>query len=184
VRDNDAAGIWFDIGCQGALVDGNMVVDNANAGIYYEISYGALIRGNRVERNGGASAGPWLGHAGIQVSNSPDVEIVGNTVLDNANGITAMQAAGYPTTAAGETRPLVVENLFVHHNLVRMAVGNTGIAENVGDQSVFTNRNNRFEHNTYDLGVNAGYFAWAGSFQLSVASWRSHGQDLAGSFNR
>lgn len=182
VRNNGKHGIWFDIGCRNVLTERNTVVGNAQSGIWVEISYAAVVRYNHVERNGGSTAGSWLTRAGIQVSNSPDVEIYGNTVLDNANGITAMQASGYPADEG--FGPLVVQNLYVHDNTVRMLVGNTGIAQNVGDATVFSGRNNRFVNNRYTLGANAGYFAWQDRFGLTESAWKGYGQDLTGTFTR
>jgi nitrous oxidase accessory protein NosD len=182
VRENGNHGIWFDIGGRGVVAEANTVTGNAGSGIWVEITYGAQVRHNRVERNGGTAAGSWLTRAGIQVSNSPDVAVYGNTVLDNANGITAMQAAGYP--ADNGYGPLVVQNLAVYDNVVQMRVGATGLAQNVGDPSVFTGRNNRFVRNSYTLGASAGYFAWSDRFQLTETQWKGYGQDPTSSFTR
>jgi parallel beta-helix repeat protein len=174
VRDNGGAGIWFDIGGRGALVDSNTVTGNRGSGIWLEITYGGRVTRNTVERNGTAPG--WLDQAGIQVTNSPDVEVAGNTVLDNANGITAMQASGYPADVEGRGS-LVVQNLWVHNNVVRMSVGQTGLAQNVGDASYFTGRGNRFQGNAYTLGTRTGYFAWADRTQLTESQWTNYGQD-------
>jgi len=180
VHDN-ILGLWFDTGYQGTIVEGNTVVNNAHGGIWIEATYGAVVRNNRAEQNGGTTTGGWLAHAGIQVTNSPDVEVYGNTVLDNMNGIGIMETSGYPDGPYG---PLHVTNLNVHDNTVRMQTGTTGLDQNTGDNSVFTSRNNRFVNNTYVLGPNAGYFAWNGRFGLSFAAWQGYGQDLTGTASR
>ena len=77
------------------------MTDNRDAGIWHEVSYDAIIRYNTVERNGGTTAPDWLQAGGINVTNSPNVQVYGNTVLDNANGIGVMQATGYPTGPYG-----------------------------------------------------------------------------------
>ncbi len=185
IRDNNVhdnkVGIWMDTGYQGTLIEGNTVVGNLSAGIWIEATYGAVVRNNRAERNGGTTTGGWLAHAGIQVSNSPNVEIYGNVVAHNMNGIGVMETSGYPVGPYG---PLHVENLFVHDNVITMTTGVTGLSENVGDPSVYTSRNNRFVDNTYFLGANAGYFAWAGRSRIDEWAWNGYGQDVTGSFSR
>lgn len=180
VHDN-LRGLWFDTGYYGTLVEGNTVLNNAKLGIWIEATYGAVVRNNRAERNGGTTTGGWLGHAGIQVTNSPDVEVYGNTVLDNMNGIGVMETSGYPDGPYGA---LHVTNLYVHDNTVRMLTGATGLDQNVGDPSVFSSRNNRFANNAYILGPNTGYFTWSGRLGLTFAQWQGYGQDLTGSISR
>jgi hypothetical protein len=41
-----------------------------------------------------------------------------------------------------------------------MSVGRTGIGQDIGDLSVFTSWNNRFQHNTYRLGASTKHFEW------------------------
>lgn len=102
VHDNCGPGLWSDIENVNELYEGNVVYSNSASGIFHEISYKALIRGNLVGstaagRNGngltvtipnpqgGASrtcaggGGAW-GGAEITVNNSSDVEVTGNTV--------------------------------------------------------------------------------------------------------
>ncbi len=179
VHDN-RRGIWYDTDYTGSVIDSNVVVNNEKVGIWVEITYGAVVRANRVERNGGTTKDGWLGRAGIQTSNSPDVEVVGNTVLDNQQGITGMMASGY--VADNGLGPLTLRNYYVHDNTVRMSTGYTGVGQNVGSQAVFTSNNNRFVDNHYTLGTAAGYFAWMDKFGLTAAQWRAYGQDITGTF--
>lgn len=178
VHDN-MRGIWIDTGYLGTLIEGDTVVGNMKAGIWIEATYGAVVRNNRAELNGGTTTGGWLGHSGIQVTNSPNVEIYGNTVTNNMNGIGVMETSGYPDGPFG---PLHVQNLYVHDNVVTMQSGTTGVAQNVGDLSVFTSWNNRFVNNSYVLGATAT-FAWNDSTTLTAAQWRAAGQDVTGTFS-
>lgn len=178
VHDN-MRGIWIDTGYLGTLIEGDTVVGNMKAGIWIEATYGAVVRNNRAELNGGTTTGGWLGHSGIQVTNSPNVEIYGNTVTNNMNGIGVMETSGYPDGPFG---PLHVQNLYVHDNVVTMQSGTTGVAQNVGDLSVFTSWNNRFANNSYVLGATAA-FAWNDSTNLTAAQWRAAGQDVTGTFS-
>ena len=52
VHDNDCRGLWADINARGALIEHNLVEDNWAEGIFYEISQDAVIRNNRIYRNG------------------------------------------------------------------------------------------------------------------------------------
>src|SRR4030095_15973158 len=52
VHDNDCRGLWADINARGALIEHNLIEDNGAEGIFYEISQDAVIRNNRVYRNG------------------------------------------------------------------------------------------------------------------------------------
>jgi len=180
VHHNYAKGIWVDHGWPGTLIERNTVTDNRDSGIWHEVSYDAVIRYNTVERNGGTTAGAWLTNAGIQITNSPDVQVYGNTVTDNANGIGVMQASGYPNGPYGAN---VVQNLDVHDNVVTMRIGRTGMAQNVGDPSLYTMGNNRFRNNTYYLGTSPYYFLW-NERNLDEYGWKAQGQDVDGTFYR
>ena len=186
VHDNWGAGIWFDIDMTQSLVEGNRVENNADAGIFYEISYNAVIRNNTVTGNGFGNA-KWLYGAGIFVSSSKNVEVYGNTVVDNARGIASvMQARGSGYYGLRE-----VTDLYVHDNRITMRNSNpcisgscnvTGLAQDIGDKSYFTSKNNRFENNTYVLGSSTGnWFTWNDA-DLTAAKWRAVGQDVAGAF--
>jgi hypothetical protein len=68
----------------------NLVEHNLREGIFYEISQDAVIRNNMVHRNGHAANG-WYWAAGINVNASFDVEVYGNRMSGNYNGITGVQ---------------------------------------------------------------------------------------------
>ncbi len=181
VHHNTGKGIWSDTNYPTMVIESNHVTDNTDAGIWHEISYDAVIRNNTVERNGGTTAPSWLQRAGITVSNSPNVQVYGNTILDNANGIGVMYASGY--ASSGPYGAYIVQNLSVHDNVVRMAIGRTGLATNTGDTSIYTSRNNHFEHDTYYLGANSTYFMWK-EYNDTEAQWMAAGNDDTGTFNR
>jgi parallel beta-helix repeat protein len=176
VHDNHGPGLWTDINNIHTLYEGNRVEHNTMMGIFHEISYQATIRNNTVRGNGfGMNA--WLWGAGILVAASPNVEIYGNTVVGNANGITAVQQS----RGSGAYGPHLVQNLYVHDNTVTMASGHSGIAQDTGDRSVFSRWNNRFTHNTYYLKGNSQPFAWMDQM-IAQSKWQSYGQDSIGSF--
>ncbi len=177
-HNNLGPGLWTDIDNINTLYDGNTVEDNADAGIFHEISYAAVIRNNTVRRNGSPSQG-WIWGAGIQVAASPNVEVYGNIVEYNANGIAAIQQ----NRGSGAYGAHEINNLWVHDNTVRMSSGRTGLAQDIGDTSYFTSRNNRFDHDTYYLGTNTRYFEWMNS-QITESQWQGYGQELSGTFIR
>lgn len=178
-HDNNGAGLWTDINNINTLYENNTVRDNGGAGIFHEISYAAMIRNNVVVHNGWASANyaTWPEGSGILVNSSSDVEVVGNTLADNANGVAAIQSA----RGDGLHGPYVVQNLYVHDNTITQRTGVTGVVQTVGDDAVFAQRNNRFERNTYHLGSNSTPFVWLDR-PRTAAEWRAYGHDIDGSF--
>ncbi|HEX6536611.1 MAG TPA: right-handed parallel beta-helix repeat-containing protein [Gemmatimonadaceae bacterium] len=177
VHDNHGPGLWTDIDNYNTLYEGNRVENNTQMGIFHEISWKATIRNNTVSGNGFGMSN-WLWGAGILVAGSKDVEIHGNTVTNNANGITAIQQ----DRGTGTYGLHVVQNLNVHDNTVTMTNGGrTGVAQDIGDNAVFTSWNNRFSRNRYFLGGDDNRFAWMNA-NIGAAAWRDYGQDRDGTF--
>jgi Right handed beta helix region len=138
-----------------------------------------VIRNNTVRRNGFLDTRGWYWGAGIVIAGSSDVEVYGNLVEDNANGIIGIQQ----DRGVGALGPWLILNLWVHDNRVRMHVGHTGLVTDTGDMAIFRSRNNRFDRNSYILGAAARYFTWMDDDRTD-AEWRSYGQDTTGSFVR
>ncbi len=90
VHDNDCRGLWADINARGALIEHNLIENNFREGVFYEISQDAVIRYNNVYGNGHAANG-WYWDAGILVNASFNVEVYGNRLSGNYNGITGVQ---------------------------------------------------------------------------------------------
>lgn len=175
VHHNAGHGLWTDIDNVGTLYEGNRVEDNGLSGIFHEISYRAVIRNNTLLRNGRGSP-DWVDGAGILVNSSRDVEIHGNTVDGNANGIAAVQSAR-GTGKYGEYR---LTNLYVHDNTVVMAGGRTGIVQDEGSAAVFQDSSNRFRRNRYTLPAGSSPFAWDGR-RIAFSAWQGAKQDVDGS---
>jgi hypothetical protein len=180
-HDNTGRGLWLDTDIFDAVVEGNVVRDNTTEGIWLEVVCGAVIRDNQSERNGlsADAQSHWPDKAGIQVVNGTDVEIYGNTLSGNLNGIAVIAASGYPTHECVPD----VRNVYVHDNVVTMQSGLSGLAQNYGDKSYFTSRGNRFEGNTYYLGTENQYFIWDDR-RMTESEWNAAGQDVSGSFHR
>jgi parallel beta-helix repeat protein len=173
VRGNVGPGLWTDGDSIDILYSDNLVVGNTGPGIFHEISYRAVISGNTVTGNGTADAG-WLDGAGILLSSSGDVEIVGNIVSGNRNGIGIIQT----DRGSGDYGPYVAQNDYVHNNDVTMMNGRSGLVTSMDDPSYFTSRNNRFAGNHYRLGCARLYFAWSSpDAELTWAQWLATGND-------
>jgi parallel beta-helix repeat protein len=178
VHHNTGPGLWTDFDNRNTLYEGNRIEDNFQMGILHEISYSAVIRHNTIRRNGfGFSA--WVWGSGIVIAGSPNVEIYGNIVEDNAGGIAAAQQR----RGTGAYGPWEISNLWVHDNTVRVAQGYTGLVQDIGDTSYFTSRNNRFDRNTYYLGSAAAPFEWMNGPRTD-AQWKTYGNDTSGQFVR
>ncbi len=169
VHHNQGPGLWADDNAKDMLFANNTVIGNTKAGVYYEISYDAVIRDNHLEGNGFGFTS-WLWGGGIVISSSSNVEIYGNTVVNNADGIGAVEQTRFETAKYG---PHIIQNLHVHDNEVTMSDGLTGVAQDTGSMAVFTSRNNRFENNSYTLGP-GNWFEWDNR-QMSYDTWRGYG---------
>jgi parallel beta-helix repeat protein len=180
VHHNKAVGLWFDIDNRNVTVERNRIEGNDSDGIRYELSYRATIRDNTVTGNGFQEPTGWVNGAGIMVSSSRDVEVAGNLVDRNLNGISLRQ----DDRGAGSLGPYLVHNAWVHGNHMIMRRGTTGLSSTVSDASAFTGRGNRFEGNRYTIvGPDTTNFVWRGA-ELTWAQWRQHGHDLGGSYTR
>jgi len=179
VHDNKGPGLWTDINNIHTLYESNRVTDNFGPGIFHEISYDAVIRNNLVEGNGFGYP-DWIDGAGILVSNSPNVEISGNTVRYNNDGIAGKQVAR-ADSAVAKYGSWELRNLWVHDNLVVMNTGQTGIVRSTQDPVWTPDWNNRFDYNTYTLGTGTSYYTW--SFSLgNTGQWIAAGQDTHGTW--
>jgi len=113
VHDNDCRGLWADINARGALIEHNLIEHNFSDGILYEISQDGVIRYNTIYRNGYGATG-WYWDAGINVAASFNVEIYGNHLSGNYNGITGVQQDRQDSTPPQH----LLDNLHVYDNLI------------------------------------------------------------------
>jgi hypothetical protein len=114
VHDNECIGLWADINAHNALIEHNLVEDNKWEGIFYEISQDAVIRHNRVYRNGLGGRLGWYWAGGITVASSFNVEVYGNRLSGNYNGITGTQQTRTDSTPPAH----LLSNYNVHDNLI------------------------------------------------------------------
>lgn len=188
VRNNLGVGAWVDVQGDGVTIDSNTITGNAADGVRYEISYNGAIKNNTITGNGfgllrGADYSMYA-VAGINVNTSSNVQIFGNTVADNANGI-ALQMRN---RGSGKNGVYQLTNTVVHNNSITMKSGSrwgegvTGLGQLVSDNSYFTSKGNNFYGNTYYLdSQTAKRFAWNNTYSTKAA-WQAAGQDTAGTF--
>jgi hypothetical protein len=174
---NRGVGMWSDIAEHDRRIVDNRIRDNAADGIRYEISYQAVIEQNVVERNGfgtGRSSGGslWDG-GGINVNTSSAVEVRGNLVKDNRNGISIQSR----TRGQGPRGLYVLTDVVVEGNLIVMddATASTGVVENKGSPTragAITFRRNSYQIN----GKPADRFAYRGK-TMTWDEWQQAGFD-------
>jgi hypothetical protein len=177
VRDNLAKGIWIDHCGPVVTVSSNTVRDNSHQGVFIEITYGATVLANVIERNAVGQAWP---HAAVTITNSPDTEVAANIVRHNGNGIVGFQSSGV-NALRGAFGPLRLENLHVHDNTIHMSAGHSGIGQNTGETQVYSTWNNRFVHNTYTAPANGAWWAWENRV-YDFVEWQELGQDTTSTF--
>jgi parallel beta-helix repeat protein len=114
VHDNDCRGLWADINAHGALIEHNLIENNREEGILYEISQDAVIRNNQIYGNGLGSDRGWYWAGGITVAASFNVEVYGNRLSGNYNGITGTQQDRPDSTPPAH----LLDGYHVHDNAV------------------------------------------------------------------
>jgi nitrous oxidase accessory protein NosD len=171
VHDGPMIGIWLDTMKPDNSVEGNRVINHGGTGIWYEVSYRATLSRNYVENAGyrDTYTAGWLRGAGIQVTNSPDVSVLNNTVTNSLNGIVGQQATGYANGPYGASE---LRNLVVRGNTIVMPKGQTGIVRNVAGDGVYESWNNRFEGNRYEIRGNSKPFYWKGR-AMTESEWKA-----------
>jgi hypothetical protein len=177
VHDNTGIGLWIDTNVRNVIFEMNTVENNSSIGIFYETSFGAIIRNNTLRNNASYYAGKscyWGSQ--IHVNDSQGVEIYGNTV-NSSNGSNGICAVDGTRTTPGSSK---VANLYVHDNVVKMRLSSTvGL---VGRSTAYeASANNRFENNTYYV-ANTSDKSWAWStYPVAWSPWRGYGNDMTGS---
>ncbi|WP_165949461.1 right-handed parallel beta-helix repeat-containing protein [Kribbella turkmenica] len=188
VHDNFGPGLWTDGGNLHTEYSLNRITGNRGPGIQHEISYDATIRDNEIAGNGDRDKG-WAWGAGIQIQSSGGttglVEVSGNVVTGNANGIALIDSGNRRTEDPAPHGPHVVRNVWVHDNHVTMSAGEiSGAVQDIGDTAVYAGSNNRFEDNTYYLpSLTGAHFAWNDT-ELTWSEWRDEGNDADGRAER
>ena len=157
IHNNNGTGMWADIGSVGTWYENNLVENNTNAGISYEISYNGTIINNTFRGNGferctfGKQS--WLWDGQIQIQNSRNCVIKNNTVHTSycrSNGIVIIQqdrkCVGCPVPGQ-----MIVINNIVEDNKIVMDDCTIPRVGAVSDFHPLAFQNNSFHNNTYYL---------------------------------
>ncbi|HZJ10257.1 MAG TPA: right-handed parallel beta-helix repeat-containing protein, partial [Trueperaceae bacterium] len=161
------------------LYVGNRIVGNAGPGIHHEASFAAEFRDNWIENNGHERTS-WVLGAGIFVNSSRNVTITGNTLVDNYQGVIAVQVTRSDGDVS-EYGPHEIANLTAFGNHIEMPRGQTGIAVagNVESPARFYSEIT-FYDNTYALGDQSQPFRIGES--LTVEEWQAATLSVATQF--
>jgi hypothetical protein len=180
---NEGPGLWSDIDNDNVVYEKNRTSSNKVAGIFFEISFGAVIHDNIIDNDGENPGGPRNG-AGILVNTSSDADIYGNQITNCATGILAIQTDR--GVSDWTKRTYVLKNLNVHDNVITQKSGiAAGIDASPGFMpAAFTDWNNRFQNNTYRFAELTGmHFEWMRS-PRSIEEWKSFHNDSNGRFQK
>jgi hypothetical protein len=90
-----------------------LIENNRHEGILYEISQDAVIRNNQIYGNGHGGHG-WYWAGGITVASSFNVEVYGNRLSGNYNGITGTQQDRTDSTPPAH----LLNGYHVHDNVI------------------------------------------------------------------
>lgn len=163
VHDNNGPGLWCDIGCRNVLYEGNIAENNEHAGIFHEISFNAVIRGNVVRHNGRGRG--WFWDADILIAGSQDVEVTSNTLTSDSGTCGIMlidQGRRNDQGALYKTR-----NNTIHGNDMTFegapCAGGASDTEPADENfAIIANGNNRYDANTYRVRGTSGpaRFVW------------------------
>jgi hypothetical protein len=185
VEHNGGPGLWCDIECRNVLYEENVVEYNADAGIFHEISYAAVVRKNVVRFNGQAHR-PWYWGADILIAASEDLQIYDNTVTvrPGGNGILLIDQ----NREASNGSVYKTQNNTIRYNtVVFQGAGATGGAADteIGEENygIITQGNNVFDHNNYLIldPRQPVKFAWGTpTKKYDCYGFRQFGQELNG----
>jgi hypothetical protein len=183
VHHNEGPGLWADIDCDNVVFEHNRTSDNKVAGIFFEISFGAIIRDNVIQNEGGNPGRSGMDQgAGILLNTSSNAEIYRNEVVNCPNGIVGIQSNR--GTSRWTSRTYALKNMYAHDNSITQESGfAAGIRSGPAyAPAVFTEWNNRFENNTYKLRDATGRFFFWDNGPRTTAEWKTAGNEHTGKF--
>jgi hypothetical protein len=183
-ENNVGPGLWCDIMCRDAVFDANEAHHNSRAGIMYEISDGATISNNALWENGWGFPNFGWG-SGILVSSAKNVDVFGNVLAWNADGLIAIEQNRSETEWKNPGNRML--NVHFHDNLVAATDCGTNCYasawlddSNFGTKLYDASRNNRGTSNDYWYGTaegNAVRFSWLPDYELLAAYNASPGEE-------
>lgn len=179
VSDADI-GIWCDVACNGATIEGNNVSNHKSTGIFYEVSKNGIIRNNTVTNSStwGDFLGAW-NNGSIGIGESADMLIEGNTIN---GGVSAFTIRGTQRPASGESylfnltnpsRNFISQNITFRNNTVNGSRSLGASHESIGSGSINYN-SITFSGNNY---VNPGSITfWWNRQGMTYQAWQGAGR--------
>lgn len=129
--DNGAYGI-YPVLTRNVLIEGSVAIGASDAGIYVGQSDNIIVRNNRVEYN----------VAGIEIENSMDADVYGNTATNNTGGILIFNMPNLPRPGSG-TR--VFDNDVFENNTRNFGHAGTPVASVPAGTGILVNSNDDVE---------------------------------------
>jgi parallel beta-helix repeat protein len=159
VHDNDGPGIWADESVRDLTIESNVVFNNSDNGIMYEISYDGTIKSNIVGDNG-KKGFRWYWGPQILVSNSSNVWV-------SANWIDVPAAYGHAITIVSQNRKPYspgVGNVLENNTIVlRGTSGRVASATDVRSDRARVAAENSSRKNVYHVAsLGVAYWEWDG----------------------
>jgi parallel beta-helix repeat protein len=178
VHHNNGNGLWTDTDVIHVIFENNTVEYNSGVGIFMELSYDGVIRNNTVRYNAEIARDKSVAFgSNIHLAVSQNVEIYGNTVEADTNGIGMWDT----DRGAGPYGPYRVRNVYVHDNVVKMKGTAKSGLHGYSVDAYTVEANNRFQTNTYLVtNLSGSFWMWQAAAR-NWSAWRGMGQDVSGS---
>lgn len=182
VHRNGGPGLWCDESCVDVTFEHNIVEYNQSAGIFFELSAGAVIHHNTLRENNQAGE-TWFWGADILIAASQDADIHDNTVVTRDGGRAIMLIDQNRWKVGGGFYR--TQRNRVHNNAIDFlgegAAGGVSVADpKAANFGIIGAGGNRFDQNSYRvLGPRQPVFAWDLE-QTDFAGFRRLGQETAG----
>lgn len=129
--ENGAYGL-YPVQSENVLLEGNVVIAAADAGVYVGQSRNVIVRSNRAERN----------VAGIEIENTFDADVYDNVAKNNTGGVLVFNM---PDLSQPGARTRVFRNKIIDNNTKNFGVPGTAVANIPAGSGVVINSNDQVE---------------------------------------
>ncbi len=141
VDEKNGAYGMYPVQCENVLIEESIAIAASDAGIYVGQSRNIVVRNNRVEYN----------VAGIEIENSFDADVYGNTAINNTGGILVFNMPALPQPGHS-TR--VFQNTISSNNTDNFGAEGTPVASVPAGSGIIINSNDKVEIFDNDIADN------------------------------
>ena len=173
VHDGFCNGLWFDVNNINATAENNTIVNNRGIGLIQEISYGGVLRFNKLSGNG---------FYNIEVASSSNIEVYGNEI-SGGNAIYLLQQTtnGVPRSGScpsWDPYPCqhLTENVSIHDNITSCPTEICAGVNSRGISEFFTR--NSISGNTYNVSTVETSRWRIDKGGVSLQTWQEKGFDM------